>query len=586
LSSDLYKVLRCGTAGVDVQSARALLAEVGMHTRRMSTLALCLLVVRPAFADEQSSPAAATQLVIVDVAVTDKKGRLVTGLRADAFEIYEDGGLVPFENFRAPGEAPPAAGVAEQAIPAPPAPVAAPLLVVYVDNDNLGPANRSRVLDGLKRSLDERLAAGGTRMLLVGDVQGVKALTGVTAERREVAAAIDVLARSTARGDQASDERSTLEIVHDIIKMADETPFMGGCLGVLEDVISVLRRHAVLRSQRVGLTVGRLSTLVQALGSLPGPKTLLYVSEGFEQRPGIHLFQQLGEICPEALTKEFSKVHAPMGEHDASPMLRELVALANVLRVTIYTFDAAGLRGGSLASPESKDRRYVPSSGTEAIRTANLQYSQQLLSEGTGGLSAFNSNLPDAFLARLGDDVARHYTLGYAPAHEPEGGIHQIQVRLKGPRAGGLQLRYRESYRHQVPAERASERVLAALVFGVTENPLGVSVAAGQPIASSGSRTLFDVPLRITLPAGSREGSAVRLLLGTRAAGGRPAIDTAVRLREKTIEVPGPTAQDVVVNLALEAGEYDVAVGVFDVSSGGASYVRLHLAVEGPSGSR
>jgi VWFA-related protein len=356
LSSDLYKVLRCGTAGVDVQSARALLAEVGMHTRRMSTLALCLLVVRPAFADEQSSPAAATQLVIVDVAVTDKKGRLVTGLRADAFEIYEDGGLVPFENFRAPGEAPPAAGVAEQAIPAPPAPVAAPLLVVYVDNDNLGPANRSRVLDGLKRSLDERLAAGGTRMLLVGDVQGVKALTGVTAERREVAAAIDVLARSTARGDQASDERSTLEIVHDIIKMADETPFMGGCLGVLEDVISVLRRHADLRSQRVGLTVGRLSTLVQALGSLPGPKTLLYVSEGFEQRPGIHLFQQLGEICPEALTKEFSKVHAPMGEHDASPMLRELVALANVLRVTIYTFDAAGLRGGSLASPESKDR--------------------------------------------------------------------------------------------------------------------------------------------------------------------------------------------------------------------------------------
>ncbi len=534
---------------------------------------------------QQQHPAAATQLVIVDVAVTDKKGRLVTDLRADAFEIYEDGRLVPVENFRAPGEAQPAAAVTDQPMPAPPPPVAAPPLVVYVDNDNLGPANRGRVLDGLRRSLAERLAAGGTRVMLVADVQGVKALTGVTAELHEVAAALEGLARSTARGDQASDERTTLELVHDIIKTADEAPFMGGCLGVLEEILGVLRRHADLRSQRVAVTIGRLSTLVQALGGLPGPKTLLYVSEGFEQRPGIQLFQQLGEICPEALRRDFSKISAPMVEHDASPALRELVALANVLRVTIYTFDAAGLRGGSLASPEWQDRRYVPTSSTDAIRTANLQYGQQLLSEGTGGLSAFNANLPDAFLARLADDVAQHYTLGYAPAHEPEGGIHQILVRLKRPRAGGLQLRYRESYRHQVPSERTSERVLAALVFGVTENPLGVSVAAGQPIATS-SRTLFDIPLHITLPAGSRQGSAVRLLLGTRAAGGRPSIDTAVRLREKTIEVPAATAQDVVVNLTLEAGEHDVAVGVFDLSNGGASYVRFRLALDGPSDSR
>jgi hypothetical protein len=109
--------------------------------------------------------------------------------------------------------------------------------------------------------------------------------------------------------------------------------------------------------------VAALDALVGALGALPGPKTVFYVSGGLEQRPGIDLFHQLGEICPAALQSNFSQVLAPMQEYDLSGAFQALAARANASRVRLNTVDAAGIQNLSGADVSHDDRRTCPPPG-------------------------------------------------------------------------------------------------------------------------------------------------------------------------------------------------------------------------------
>src|SRR2546427_8209831 len=118
----------------------------------MSRLVLPLEVPpQPAFPVE-------AQIVHVHVTVTDSRGRPVRGLGPADFALYEDGRAVPVVAFRAPVGAgaavdaaapPPAVGSAAPAEPTAEPPAEPVTFVVYVDNWNLTPQGRTRVLPGL-----------------------------------------------------------------------------------------------------------------------------------------------------------------------------------------------------------------------------------------------------------------------------------------------------------------------------------------------------------------------------------------------------------------------------------------------------
>src|SRR3954464_12175095 len=122
----------------------------------------------------------------VEVTVTDREGRPVRGLTRGDFALFVDGRKVEAVNFSEiakgspapPQEASPAPATAEgapapqQAAPPPP-PEAPPLsLVVFVDNDNLRPFGRNRVLRQLKDFLDSTVGPRDRVMLVTHD-QGV-----------------------------------------------------------------------------------------------------------------------------------------------------------------------------------------------------------------------------------------------------------------------------------------------------------------------------------------------------------------------------------------------------------------------------
>ncbi|MEM7588006.1 MAG: hypothetical protein AAF560_31750, partial [Acidobacteriota bacterium] len=99
-------------------------------------------------------------IVNLDVVVTDKQGKPITGLTREDFTIFEDGEPMELTNFsaieRAAGEA--EAGEDEAAIGDP---AAADLpeqdrpfnLVIFVDNLNMRPENRKALFENLRKTL-------------------------------------------------------------------------------------------------------------------------------------------------------------------------------------------------------------------------------------------------------------------------------------------------------------------------------------------------------------------------------------------------------------------------------------------------
>ena len=359
---------------------------------------------------------------------------------------------------------------------------------------------------------------------------------------------------------------------------------------------------------------------------MPGRKALLHVSDGLPLNPGEELFQFLVELCGGQGTSGFGSARTienpaggkfapdqgldPSQVYDARSIgpkayqaasqamldaqtyslaknLQALAAHANAQRVTLYTLQASGLQGATAtdASAGPEDRLFqFPSIGM-SLR-ANNRDSLQLLADDTGGRSILDANnlLPD--LAHLREDLSSFYSIGFTPAHASDGREHRLELRAKRP---GVRLRYRQSYRDKPAMEKAVDRTLAALYYGVEENPLEIAVEIGDIAPSEGGQ--YSVPVRLRIPlfklAILKQEDAyqgkLRLLVATRdeTGGTSPVRQVEVPLNIPRKEVLNALGQYYVYTLTLKMrpGAQHVAVAVRDELAATTSYLGRRVNV-------
>ncbi len=540
------------------------------------------------------------QIVYVHVAVTDGRGRPMRDLGANDFALYEDDRAVPIVAFRAPvgasvpldAAAPTPAATGRAPAEPPPEPVT---FVVYLDNWNLTPGGRRRVLPGFASFLKEQLARGAARALVVAAGEEAHVLSPLTADAEQIAAALRIAEREPVHGHLTrSDERNAIEVVKALMETGP-----AGCAD-LPLLQAPIRKQAQSRSQDLVRTLARLESVTQALGTLPGSKALFYVSDGLEQRPAIDLFHQLGDICPEALHRDFSALFSPMQEYDLSRAFQALAARANASRVTLYPVDASGVQAFSVGDVSQANRLFVPSPKTDMIRAANLKAGQSILADETGGSAVFPASDPHAALAQIADQVRGEYALGLAPGHAPEGRIHSLRVEL---RKKGRRIRYTPSYFHGERAEPGASRTLAALLVGLEDDTLGADVSVDpSPASDRAAKSTRTVNVRIGVPlvrlstveeAEGRHGR-LRVVIAIWRAGAL-AKERPLEVRESLIDVPLPAAasahgsdpgrREFVVEVPLSADHGEIGVGVHDVFSRLATYRRVRVGLDA-SGSR
>ncbi|HYX25126.1 MAG TPA: VWA domain-containing protein [Thermoanaerobaculia bacterium] len=580
-------------------------------------------------------------VVNVDVHALDKNGKRVNDLRQGDFALLEDGKPVAITHFT------PVHG--QQATSSPAAPGGAPAaaaegvvrtpddawnLVVYVDNANLRPSHRTRALQQLREFLAHSLSPGDRAMLVTSD-QVLKVWQPFTSDPAALDAALQGIEKVSARGPEIDLERKhAFETMMTIQETSLSDP--SDPLPCPLNIANPAHDFASSRRAEVRRSLGALTLLVNSLSGVPGRKAVLHVSDGIPAVPGEELFQFLVELCGGSGTAGIGQAAVPVqskggragGNDTPDPLsvydareygprayqagsqapsdsqaysvakdLAALVAHANAHQVTLYTLQASGVSGTEAADAGSGpgDRLFqFPSIGS-ALR-AGLQESLRTLAEGTGGRAILNANDWRPDLAGLREDFSTFYSLGYTPAHDGDGKEHRIEVRVK---RSGIRLRYRESYRDKPALEKAVDRTLAALLYGVEENPLGVSIELGeQTPGPAGAPGVMAVPIRLKIPLHklailnreqTYEGS-LRLLVATRGADGRsaPVRQVAVPIRIPRKDVLNALGQFYLYTLTLQLppGTHQVALAVRDEIAASTSYLSRAVTVGAAAAAR
>jgi VWFA-related protein len=528
-------------------------------------------------------------VVNVDVYVTDKKGNRINGLTKNDFEIFEDGRPVAITNFYAVQEG---RAVTPQPAPAPApsapvagAPAPPPLpgqdlnavrtpedqrlrLIVYIDNFNIQPFNRNRVMRELRAFLNEKLGREDEVMLVSYD-RSLHVRRTFTSDPHLIATALLELEKVSGHAvHHASDRREVLRQIEDSQNVNEAT------------------MHARTYSQSsfndLSFSIDALKDIADSLAGLPGRKAILYVSDGLQMIAGQDIWYAVQNKYGEkstGLTEQF--------QYDASRRYEELAAQANANRITFYTIDAAGLRTYSSISAENQTAGQ-PGQHVfiDSIQISNLQTPLQMLAEKTGGFAVINANIVTPQLEKIAGDFNSYYSLGYTPTHYGDGRYHKIEVKVKRK---GLQARHREGYRDKNTESRMTDGTLAALRFPFENNPLDVKLEMGASQRRSDGFYLQPVLVKIPIgrlvlvPRGATHEGRVRLFIAAVDGEGNTSEVQQVSLPISipAAELTTATGKDYVysVSLLMRNGEQKVAVGVRDDVAAEDSFVSRALRV-------
>jgi VWFA-related protein len=531
------------------------------------------------------------QVVEVEVRVTDRKGRPVTGLSRDQFQLLEDGRPVDIGYFAeyqdlqaqrasgTPAREPAAAAPSEPAPPPrPPLPDVAHL-VIFLDQLHLEPGGRGRVLEGLQTFVIGLPAS--VPVMVVSAARKVEVVQGFTADRSALAQALAGQEETTAGGIfQAAAYRGTRRQIEQIYHQYENVP---GCSSPCEcgfgEMEAAVRDYGGQVANDVEQTLGGLASVSAALSGVPGRKVVLMVSDGLEARPGLDLFHYIADLCPQ-FEQEVSRNYT---SEDLLGPIQDVTSDAAANRVTIYSLEAAGLRGDA-ADMSIGSRQFRPSTMTQRMRTANLQQSLYVLADETGGEATLNANRFGDSLAAVAQDVGTYYSLGFTSDHAGDGQAHTIRVEVDAPHHD---LRYRKAYSAKPIETRIAEGAVASLVFGYEANPLNVSVEIGEPVPVAGKGSSVPVSIRVPLsslaldPGSSGEIGRVRLMLTAIDGRGHwtPIRQKLVGIKAAAEEDRATAVRTFEVEMELPAGEHVLAVGVRDELGGEVSFVRQTFQV-------
>ncbi len=346
--------------------------------------------------------------------------------------------------------------------------------------------------------------------MVVAHGLGLKLLQPFTEDRAAIDAALRQAESLPAQGHLGDQSRRsafrTMMAMHSVIPCA------------LENVRPIETYAAETRDEALR-TVGALKVIINSLSGVPGHRALLFVSNGISVTPGEELFQVLSELCggsmeatgfttgnsdrPSRGADEGAKYNPQQAALDAqrysvAKRFEDLATHASANRVTLYTLQASGLQGFANGAGADLDpgERLLLSSMVQQIQTSNLKGSLTALAIDTGGRAMLDANDLGPELARMQEDFETYYSLGYTPAHRGDGRQHKVEVKVKRP---GLNVRYRPSYRDKPALERVVDRTFTALLHGIEDNPLEVTVDVGAQTLDKTTGT-WAVPVQLKIP--------------------------------------------------------------------------------------
>jgi VWFA-related protein len=390
-----------------------------------------------------------SNLVQVDAVVTDKNGKVVTDLKADEVQIFENGKPQKITHFSynptgaATGNETPKPVATDKVDPVTPPVMPTPVtrgdvrrtIALVVDDLGLSFESIAFTRRALKKFVEEQMQPGDL-VAIIRTGGGVGALQQFTSDKRLLHAAIE-------------------GVKYNLMGRADASAFAAirpPQLQIPDEQASRNQTAEAFREEVFSVgTLGAISYVVRGLHDMPGRKSVLLVSDGLQ-------------IFSPGDPNRTNRVQAA---------LDSLVDLANRASVVIYTMDARGLptiglqaqdnpqasrpvgRNPGLGGPTgvSREGGFRAIDALMATRRETFNESQNglnYLADQTGGLPIRNTNDLSGGIQRVLDDQRGYYLIGYRPdektfdAQTGRGKFHDLS--LKVTRSGKFNVRMRNGF--------------------------------------------------------------------------------------------------------------------------------------------
>ena len=380
---------------------------------------------------------AGVTIVSVDVVVRDSSGNIVRGLTVKDFVVSEDGKPQKVETFSfqeitttAPGASDiqlldgledkvrAEAARAVSATPAATEPAAAAadapsllnrrMLAIVFDVSSMQPDDVQRAVADAREWVGEKMT-GADLVAIITIGSRLNVLTDFTSSREDALEALQALAYN--EGTEVSPEA--------IATAATEAD---ASTDASTDEASTTTEEDAFQEFNNDVRLRALKTLCQELTPIQQKKALMYFSAGMSR-----------------------------GGDDNQIELRSATSTCNRGNVTIYAVDTRGLQAvsaGGSAATRGNGRSLLTGGGMRGFQQLNQsQETLTTLAADTGGRAFTATNdFGDAF-ARVQDDLAAYYLLGYQTTNPArDGRFRRIQVRVNRPDVRGLRVEARPGY--------------------------------------------------------------------------------------------------------------------------------------------
>ena len=411
------------------------------------------------------------RLVLVDVIVTDKNGKLVTGLTQEDFRLRENGKRQTIASFDFEDADELASAAKSKNLPpnlytnrpeysAPPG----QLTILLLDEINTPQRLQMQVRKQAQEFLrGHSTASHPTAVMVLGD--RLRVLQNFTRDSKALEAAVEgyVPRQSSLMNQMQADLRLPTAI-------SDLSP------ALRELSLQKNRTQAIYRANitdaRVRRTAEAIEYVANTVAGYPGRKNLIWISSFFPM-----------DIKPNR--SELPRPDLRMGiSRSYERRLRKMTGRLADAQLSLYTIDARGLdvpNAGETGGPVAGGRN-IRDFGNRAQMpveaAADSRDTLRVIAQQTGGRAFLNTNDIAGAIATGIEDGSRYYVLGFRPAGK---GNDKDYRRLKVTMARkGLRVRHRlgyylhppESEKESSKNKQAPEKVWGALLpqgMGTTE---------------------------------------------------------------------------------------------------------------------
>lgn len=450
---------------------------------------LVLFSVRTLSGQEKQPPSfrIESELVLVDLIVTDQEGNFLSDLSPEEIEVFEDGKRQKISSFHlwrlgsGQGEKTPPEKEREQALlrslqrAGRARHTPRPHFIFLLDLPSLSFDSLQRMKESIRTFVQSQLTPEDRVMLATFTLEkGLRVDRSFTGDLASLSKALDHVPFAM------SQERSFARFVEEVTDTLDAAQLLDPDVslearmpvevrGAIRSALSMGRLFLADLHMRLKYTCEAISALGRHLRSIGGRKHIVFCSGGYPLRAdsviGQIIERRAVELWPDPVEVR-RMVATGLGVsgryHDLISEVQFAVNQLNRSQVSVYSIDARGLLSSQVNASlgGSGLRFYSEFAGQD---TTAPQEFLTFLATGTGGLWFVDDNDLQRGVQQAYLDSHEYYLIGYVPSTKRKSGkFHRIKVKVKRPR---LKLRYRRGYLEVDDKLTGNREVVNALKF-------------------------------------------------------------------------------------------------------------------------